>query len=103
MLMLPLCPIKTVGHGQHNLDKGVANNMVKKMVCILCVAALTLSAQVAYDQSAATPPPSDPAILSVETKPATPPRDKWEFEIVPYLWMAAMKGDVTIKGIECSL
>jgi hypothetical protein len=77
--------------------------MFKRMVFILYIVALALSAQVVYGQSAATPPPSDSAILSVETKPATPVQEKWEYAVIPYGIMAALKGNVTIKGVEAKV
>ena len=77
--------------------------MIKRMVCLLCVAALALSAQVAYGQDASAPPVPGPAFSPAETKPATPAQDKWEFQVVPYGIMAALKGSVTIKGIEAKV
>lgn len=77
--------------------------MIKRMVCLLCVAALALSAQVAYGQDASAPPVPGPAFSPAETKSATPAQDKWEFQVVPYGIMAALKGSVTIKGIEAKV
>jgi hypothetical protein len=34
---------------------------------------------------------------AAQEKPAD---NKWEFHIIPYLWMTGIKGDATVKGIE---
>lgn len=74
--------------------------MCKWITSLVWIALVIISAQLAYGQDASAP---GPAASPVETKPVAPARDKWEFEVVPYLWMSAMKGDVTIKGIESSV
>jgi hypothetical protein len=28
-----------------------------------------------------------------------PPRSKWEFDLIPYFWMAGLSGDMTVKGV----
>jgi hypothetical protein len=77
--------------------------MVKRIVLVMCAIAIMLSVQWAYGQDAAAPPPPGPAFSPVETKPATPVQDKWEFQVVPYGIMAALKGNVTIKGIKAKV
>jgi hypothetical protein len=77
--------------------------MVKRIVLVLCAIAIMLSVQWAYGQDASAQSAPGPAASPVETKPVKPAQDKWEFEVVPYLWMSAMKGDVTLKGIEGSV
>jgi hypothetical protein len=71
-------------------------NMVKRIAYVICVVCIMLWTKWAYGQAPAPGPASSPA----ETKSTTLIQDKWEFEVTPYLWMAAMKGDVTLKGIE---
>jgi hypothetical protein len=77
--------------------------MKNRVALILYTLVLVLSAQWVYGQSTSTPSTLKVAVSPVETKPVTPAPDKWEFELIPYLWMAAMKGDVTLKGIAASV
>ncbi|MBP1733407.1 MAG: hypothetical protein H6Q55_3836, partial [Deltaproteobacteria bacterium] len=30
---------------------------------------------------------------------AEAPKSRWEFDLVPYFWMAGLSGDMTVKGI----
>ncbi len=34
-----------------------------------------------------------------ETPSKEPAKSKWEFEVIPYFWMAGVTGDVTVKGL----
>lgn len=77
--------------------------MFKWIASIVWIVSIIISAQLAYGQDASTTSAPRPAASPVETKPVKPAQDKWEFEVVPYLWMAAMKGDVTIKGVEANV
>jgi hypothetical protein len=43
------------------------------------------------------------ATSSSEMKPVAPAEDKWEFEVIPYFWMAGLNGDVTRKGVEAKV
>jgi hypothetical protein len=59
--------------------------------------------QWAYGQDASAPPAPGPAFLTAETKSVTPAQDKWEYAVIPYGLMAALKGSLTIKGIEAKI
>ena len=72
--------------------------MIKRMVCLLCVAALALSAQVAYGQDASAPPVPGPAFSPAETKSATPAQDKWEFAVSPLRHHGSPKRKCDNKG-----
>jgi hypothetical protein len=34
-----------------------------------------------------------------ESLPAEPAKNKWEFDIMPYFWMAGLSGDMTVHGV----
>ena len=72
--------------------------MGKRIVLVLCAIAIMLSVQWAYGQDASAPSAPGPAFSPAETKPAMPAQDKWEFQVVPYGIMAAMKGRCDHKG-----
>ena len=77
--------------------------MGKRFVLGLCTIAIMLSVQLAYGQDASAPSAPGPAFSSAETKPAMPAQDKWEYAVIPYGIMAALKGSLTIKGIEAKI
>lgn len=59
---------------------------------LVFVMVLTLCGSIAYGQVGEPP-----------INRTAPPESKWEFEVIPYLWMAGLKGDVTIKEIDASV
>ncbi len=52
------------------------------------------------DTSASAP---GPAVSSPEKKSVTPDQNQWKFEVMPYFWMAGLKGNTTIKGNDISV
>lgn len=77
--------------------------MFRKACFIFCFVTLTLSAQWAYSQGVSTPPAPSPSIPLADAKPVTPAQDEWEFDLIPYFWMAGLKGDVTLKGNDAKV
>ena len=64
-----------------------------KGIVLVFIMALMLGGSIAYGQVA------QPA----ESKVAAPAESKWEFDVIPYSYMSALKGDVTIKGTKASV
>ena len=67
--------------------------IVIKSIAPVLVMVLMLCGSAAYSQTAQPPEP----------KAATPAESKWKVEVAPYFWMAGLKGDLTIKGIDASV
>ena len=38
-----------------------------------------------------------------ETPSKEPAKSKWEFDLIPYFWMAGLSGDMTVKGVPLSV
>lgn len=72
------------------------------LILMLCLAGIMVCTTWSYGQDTSTPVPA-PMVSSGEKKPATPAQDKWEFELLPYLWMAGLSGDVTVKGNQANI
>lgn len=64
-----------------------------KSIALVFVMVFILGGATAHGQMAQPP----------EAKVATSAESKWEFDVIPYLWMAGLKGDATIKGIDASV
>ena len=56
-----------------------------KMTSVLCGLMFLLASPLAY------------------AKEATSGDDAWQFHVIPYLWMAGISGDVTVKGSRASV
>ena len=57
----------------------------KKLIIALCGLLLFLASPLGYAQE------------------ATSGDDAWQFHVIPYIWMAGISGDVTVKGSRASV
>jgi hypothetical protein len=83
-----LVAILFVTFGKNSYERRQKMRIPKMLTLGLVIVALTFVGTWAYAQ---------------ETPPTEPAKSKWEFDLVPYFWMAGLSGDMTVRGVPLSV